>query len=58
MNRREFIKKGSAGAFFIAAGGKAFGVDAHSNRVHLGDDCWTKTGNVLAPLPYCGKSFA
>ena len=34
MNRRDFIKTGS-GAFFIASAGKAFGVDAPSNRVRL-----------------------
>jgi len=34
FNRREFIKT-SAGAFFIASAGKAFGADAPSNRVRL-----------------------
>jgi len=34
MNRRDFIKTG-AGAFFIAASGRAFGVGAASNRVRL-----------------------
>ena len=34
MNRREFIKT-SAGAFFIAAAGRAFGLEAASNRVRL-----------------------
>jgi len=34
MNRRDFIKTG-AGAFFIAASGRAFGADAPANRVRL-----------------------
>ena len=34
MNRREFIKT-SAGAFFIASAGKAFGLGAPSSRVRL-----------------------
>ena len=34
MNRRDFIKTG-AGAFAIAAAGKAWGVDAPSNRIRL-----------------------
>ena len=35
MNRRDFIKAGSAGAFFIAAGGRAFGLASPANRVRL-----------------------
>ena len=34
MNRRDFIRAG-AGVFFIAASGRAFGIDAPSNRVRL-----------------------
>ena len=34
INRREFVKAG-AGAFFIAASGRAFGAGAASNRVRL-----------------------
>jgi len=36
MNRREFVKRGAAGAFFIAAAGKALGVNSPSGRVRLG----------------------
>ena len=35
MNRREFIKTGSAGAFFIAAGGRAWGAGSALNRIRL-----------------------
>ena len=36
MNRREFISNGAAGAFFVAASGKALGAGAPSNRIRLG----------------------
>ena len=35
MNRREFLAAGAAGAFYIAAGGRAWGADAPSGRIRL-----------------------
>ena len=35
MNRREFLSAGAAGAFYIAAGGKAWGAAAPSGRIRL-----------------------
>ena len=64
MNRREFIKAGSAGAFFIAAGGKAFGIDAPSNRVRLGVVGCSRTAfdpvsgrNVMNPKGNRGRGY-
>ena len=33
MNRREFLSVGAAGAFYIAAGGKAWGAAVTGKRV-------------------------
>ena len=35
MNRREFLSAGAAGAFYIAAGGRAWGAAAPSERIRL-----------------------
>jgi len=64
MNRREFIKTGAAGAFFIAAGGKAFGINAPSNRVRLGVMGCSRTDfdpvsgrNIMNPKGIRGRGY-
>lgn len=58
MNRREFIRTGSAGAFVIAAGAAAPWVAQRGGVYDLGGDYWRKSGNVLAPLPHYEEAFA
>ncbi|MCQ2391674.1 MAG: Gfo/Idh/MocA family oxidoreductase [Kiritimatiellae bacterium] len=61
MNRRDFIKTG-AGAFAIAAAGRAFGADAPSNRIRLAvvGCCRSKdhgNGFVLDPKGARGRGY-